>query len=273
MLRNKMKKTIALLIILTLLVPVLNAQTAYQPVGSKGGIDYSQRVIVTKGMGLPGGIGGRMGQIRAAIMDAQRNYLEVVKGAYLNSTTTMEAGMLTGDIVTSKVEGLVRNFTPVDTTYWDDGTIEVTLHFAMEGQFLDAAMPKTMGTVTAAPSYSTPANKGGVYTGLIIDARGLGIRPALAPKVVDQNGKEVYGSSYVSREFAIQQGMVGYAKDPAAAQGSDRVAPTPLFVKGVRADGPNRTDVVISDQDAASLFSMSQNLNFLRQCRVMILVD
>jgi len=268
-----MKTIITIAVMLTLLVPLLNAQTAYQPVGSKGGIDYSNRVIVTNGMGLPGGIGGRMGQIRAAIMDAQRNYLEVIKGAYINSTTTVEAGMLTGDVIQSKVEGLVRNFTPVDTSYWDDGTIEVTLEFAMEGQFLDATMPKAMGTVTMMPSYSAPASKSGIYTGLIIDARGLGVRPALAPKVVDQAGKEVYGSSYVSREFAIQQGMVGYAKDPAAAQGSDRVAPSPLFVKGVRADGPNRTDVVISDQDAASLFSMTQNLNFLRQCRVMILVD
>ena len=249
------------------------AQVAYQPVGNAGGIDYGERVIITKGMGLPGGIGGRMGQIRAAIMDAQRNYLEVVKGAYVNSTSTVEGGLLTGDVIQSRVEGLVRNFTPTDTSYWDDGTIEITLQFEMAGQFLDATMPKNMGSASAAPMYSAPASQSGVFTGLIVDGRGLGIRPALAPKIIDEQGKEVYGSSYVSREYAIQQGMVGYAKDPNKAKTNDRVSPNPLFVKGLRADGPNRTDVVISDGDAASLFNMSENMSFLRKCQVMILVD
>ncbi|MBC8276777.1 MAG: hypothetical protein H8E46_00975 [FCB group bacterium] len=266
---------VMLIISLTLLcsVSLSHAQTAYQPVGTVGGIDYGGRVIITKGMGLPGGIGGRMGQIRAAIMDAQRNYLEVVKGAYVNSESTVEGGLLTGDVIQSRVEGLVRNFTPTDTSYWDDGTIEITLQFDMAGQFLDATMPKNMGSVSAAPRYLAPPSQSGVFTGMIVDARGLGIRPALAPKIIDEQGKEVYGSSYVSREYAIQQGMVGYAKDPNKAKTNNRVSPNPLFVKGLRADGPNRTDVVISDSDAASIFNMSENMSFLRKCQVMILVD
>ena len=271
------KRTLAFILVLSLTlfcsVSTVNAQSVYQPVGTVGGIDYGQRVIITKGMGLPGGIGGRMGQIRAAIMDAQRNYLEVVKGAYVTSNSTVEGGLLTGDVIQSRVEGLVRNFTPIDTAYYDDGTIEITLQFEMAGQFLDATMPKQMGMASAVPMYSAPPSRSGIFTGLIIDARGLGVRPALAPKIIDEQGKEVYGSSYVSREYAIQQGMVGYAKDPNKAKTNTRVSPNPLFVKGMRADGPNRTDVVISDGDAASIFNMSENMSFLRKCQVMILVD
>jgi hypothetical protein len=248
------------------------SQVAYQPVGIKGGIDYGQRVIVTKGMGQPGGIGGRGGQIRAAILDAQRNFLEVTKGAYVTSTTTVEGLITTGDVIQSHVEGLVQNYSVVDTSYWEDGTIEVTLNFDMSGSFLNEVLPKTMGIGTP-PSYSVPSGGGGVYTGLIVDARGLGVRPALAPKILDTQNKEVYGSSYVSREYAIQQGIVGYDKDPVKAQTNDRVAPSPLFVKGIQVVGPNKTDVVISDQDAARLLALSENLNFMRCCRVIILVD
>ena len=255
-----------------LMLSVLSfAQVAYQPVGTSGGIDYGKRVIVTKGMGLPGGIGGRGGQIRAAIMDAQRNYLNVTKGAYITSETTVEGLITTGDIIQSSVEGLVRNYVPVDTSYWDDGTIEVTLEFYMDGGFLDAVLPRQMGS-SSPPSYSMPSS-GTAYTGLIIDARGLGVRPALAPKIIDTNGREIYGSSMVSREFAIQQGMVGYAKDPDKARMNDRVAPSPYYVKGVRASGSNKTDIVISDQNAAELLGVASNMNFLRKCQVMILVD
>ncbi|NQS99410.1 MAG: hypothetical protein HQ591_13250 [candidate division Zixibacteria bacterium] len=270
LLRNGLALTVAILLIT---VPVLS-QVAYQPVGTSGGIDYGNRVIVTKGMGLPGGIGGRGGQIRAAIIDAQRNFLEVSKGAYVTSTSTVEGLILTGDVIESRVEGLVRNFTVTDTSYWDDGTIEITLEVRMDGAngFLDNVLPQKIGSAVI-PSYEAPSVGGSVYTGLIVDARGLGIRPALAPKVVDTKGKEVYGSSYVSREYAIQQGMVGYEKTPEKAAANNRVAPSPLLVKGISAEGPNRTDVVIADQDAAALLSMSENLGFLRQCKVMIIVD
>jgi hypothetical protein len=222
-------------------------------------------------MGLPGGIGGRGGQIRAAIMDAQRNYLEVVKGTYVTSTTTVEGLILTGDVIQSRVEGLVKDFTPVDTSYWDDGTIEVTVEFRMEGEFLNTVLPVSMGGGTPI-NYNQPSS-GKVYTGLVVDARGLGLHPALAPKVLDANGKEVYGSAYVSREYAIQQGMAGYAKDPDKARINERVAPNPFFVRGIKAEGVNKTDVVISVQDAVELNGMAENLNFLRQCKVMILVD
>lgn len=263
--------SIAILLSLLMLSVLSLAQTAYQPVGTSGGIDYGKRVIVAKGIGMPGGIGGRGGQIRAAIMDAQRNYLNVTKGAYVTSETTVENLMMTGDIITSSVEGLVRNYVPVDTAYWDDGTIEVTLEFYMEGSFLDAVLPQSMGGYPP-PTYTIPSS-GTAYTGLIVDARGLGVRPALAPKIIDTNGKEVYGSSMVSREFAIQQGMVGYAKDPEKARANDRVSPTPYFVKGIRAAGSNKADVVISEGNAAELLGLASNMNFLRKCQVMILVD
>ena len=112
-----------------------------------------------------------------------------------------------------------------------------------------------------------------VYTGLIIDARGLGLRPALAPKVADQNGMEVYGTGSVSRDYATQIGVVGYEKDLNRARGNERVTNNPLVVKATEVTGNHKTDVVISNQDANTIRAAAQNLNFLQQCKVMIILD
>ena len=43
------------------------------------------------------------------------------------------------------------------------------------------------------------------------------VKPALSPRILDETGIEVYGSAYVSREWAIKNGVVGYSKDITAA--------------------------------------------------------
>jgi hypothetical protein len=112
-----------------------------------------------------------------------------------------------------------------------------------------------------------------VYTGLIIDATGLGIRPAMAPKIVDERGEEIYGSRFVSREYAVDIGMVGYDKNLNNARYNERVAGTPLEIKAIKAQGPNKTDVVISNADAMKIHNAAANMNFLQQCKVMFVLD
>jgi len=67
--------------------------------------------------------------------------------------------------------------------------------------------------------------------------------------------------------------MVGYMKDPVAAQANPRVADKPLMVKALKVSGDGRVDTVISNADAAMLQGVSQNLSMLEKCRVIILVD
>jgi hypothetical protein len=95
----------------------------------------------------------------------------------------------------------------------------------------------------------------------------------MSPKVIDESGKEVYGSVNVDREYAVQQGMSGYARDLTAAQSNPRVTNNPLSVKGIKAEGPGRSDVVISNADAEKIRGASDNLTFLKKCRVMIVLD
>jgi hypothetical protein len=83
----------------------------------------------------------------------------------------------------------------------------------------------------------------------------------------------VYGAAFVSREFAVQQGMSGYSRSVQAASQDKRVAGNPLTVKGLRTAENMQSTIVISDADAAKIKSASEHLSFLKKCRVIIVVD
>lgn len=126
----------------------------------------------------------------------------------------------------------------VKQDYMSDGSVEVTVRMALLGNFSEAIMPKVSDKKPIArPQVAPPAppvqrapegrsytseprrpSAGPVYTGMVVDARGMQTRPAMSPKILDENGQEVYGSVIVEREYAVQQGMSGYARDLTSAQ-------------------------------------------------------
>ncbi|MCB2212032.1 hypothetical protein KQI52_07960 [bacterium] len=265
----------ALIVLLSLtLVGSVPAQVS-EDVNGHGTIDWSDQVVRATGISVQGGVGGRAGQIRAAELDALRQILETVKGIRVNSETTVEEYMLSSDRIQSRIEGVAKNFQRAgDPVYKPDGSIELTVEMNMAGPGQLYAEVFTNGNSTAGSLYGTSTNLGsGVYTGLIIDARGLGIRPALAPSILDQQNQIIYGERYVERQWLVQQGMVEYARDLATARANDRVGSNPLVIKAVDATGANRTDVVVSSDNARLLHAVEKHLTFLHQARVVFIVD
>jgi hypothetical protein len=284
---------------------VAQIQPVIASADGQGNVDWSERFVIATGIGapnpdLPPAV-NRPGAIRAATMVALRNALETIKGIYLNSTTTVENFMTKSDVVTSSVSGFVKGFEIADRAvyecdkqgnckviqgaefegkgrvkYMSDGTVEVTVKVPLDG--VDGLGQKLLpDLVGEKPSVSTwegkAAKKSRVFTGLIIDCRGLKVKPCLSPKVLDEAGKEIYGSAYVSREWAVKYGMAGYSKDPQVAAKLERVGGNPGMIKALKASGDNSTDVVIADKDAAEVRSAADNLKFLSECRVVLLVD
>jgi hypothetical protein len=249
------------------------------PVGSTGKVDWTTGVITAVGIGAPPAQPANPAQARgmaerAAQVVAYRNLLEAVKGVRVDSTTTVENFIVTSDVINTQVNGIIQGATVMDKKYMSDGSVEVTVGMKLTGALADALLPKTPQTPPAGSTGTlAPGAAGQVYTGLIVDARGLGVRPAMAPKILDEDGKEVYGSAWINRDYAVREGMVGYMKDPAAAQTNPRVSDKPLMVKALKVSGDSRVDMVISNADAAMLHNASQNLNMLEKCRVIVLVD
>jgi hypothetical protein len=248
------------------------------------GVDWVNRVVVAKGIGSPNPsmptTAQRPAAIRAAKQIALRNALELVKGVALNSETTVENFMVTNDVIRTQVSGFIRNFQfEPNPHYMSDGTVEIMVSLPLDGVDglsnsifggQSSVLPATPGVIAMAPS-GTPV---AVFTGLILDCKGLGIKPAITPKVTDEDGNEIYGSAYVSKDFAVKYGMAGYAKSVQNAQAfKDRIGATPGVVKGLKAAGSNKCDVVIANKDALSLKSAKDNLKFFSECRVIIVLD
>ncbi len=250
-----------------------------QNVGSSGKVDWTTGVLTAVGIGAPPAQPANAAQARAmaeraAQVVAYRNLLEAVKGVRLDATTTVENFIVTSDVIRTEVNGIIQGATIMDKKYMSDGSVEVTVGMKLTGALAESLLPKTPPTPpTGITSTLAPATAGQLYTGLIVDARGLGIKPAMAPKILNEDGKEVYGSAWINRDYAVREGMVGYLKDPLQAQTNPRVTNKPLMVKAIKPSGDARVDMVITNADAAMLHSASENLSMLQKCRVIILVD
>jgi hypothetical protein len=253
---------------------------------SPEGVDWTKRVVVAKGIGAVNPkqpqAAARPGAIRAAQQLALRNALELVKGVPITSSTTVENATTTDDAVRSRVEGYVRGFQFSQPHYMDDLTVEVTVEIPLDG-IGDIVLPPAIQPKASVQAWSWgPDGKGpaptgvksSVYSGLVIDARGLGVLPALAPRVLESDGKELYGSANVDRAWAAKYGTAGYAKTLDGARAlKDRIGDNPAVFKAVKASGPSKSDLVVSPEDALSIKSAAQNLKFLSEARVVFIVD
>lgn len=254
-------------------------------VGEKGLVNYEEGYIEAIGIGAPpeqhyGKPQARPMALRAAQVDAYRNLLETVKGVQIDSTTTVKDFVVESDVINASVSGLVKGATVVNKTYLSDGTVEVTVRMPLDG-LARAVIPKTIADDKKTDvkdhkpvAFSKKrASADELYTGLVLDARGFKGRPAISPKIYDENGAEVYGTLIVSRKYAMQQGICGYARDLTAAQNNPRVTNKPLTVKAISAEGASMTEFKISNDDAKQIRAAKDNLTFLQKCRVMIVLD
>ncbi len=236
----------------------------------KGEVNWSSRVVRAAGMGAPNpemdGDAKRIGAELAAKHNAYRNLLEAIKGIYIDSQTTIDNFVVNNDVIRSRVERFVKGARVVERHWLSDGAVEVIVEMPLQGEFIDVLLSSTGDSSLMQVSGNI------VYTGLLVDARGLDIFPAMSPKIIDEEGREVYGSAYVSRDFALEFGIVGYAENLASARENDRVSDNPAVVKAVKAIGVRNSDVVIRQEDADALRSAAKNLNFLEKCRVIIVV-
>jgi hypothetical protein len=269
---------------------IIESKVAEQ-VGDTGIINYEDGYVEAVGIGAvdPAKIKGTNARpmcLRAATVVAYRNLLEVTKGVQIDSQTTIRDFVTESDVINAAISGFVKGARTVNTDYLSDGTCEVTLRMSLSGKFAQTIIPKAIqeqqkrespppapvkpepAAVKPVPTPAAP-----VYTGMVIDARGLGARPAMSPKIVDEAGAEVYGSMIVDKTYAVSQGISGYARDLTAAQGNQRVTDNPVTVKGVSAEGAGKADIKISNDDARQIRSATENLSFMKKCRVMIVLD
>jgi hypothetical protein len=249
-----------------------------------GRINWSAGTAVASGVGTPSISNDAQPPIspsdilKVARQNAQTNLLETI-GAIRIDATSRVADRMSRDIAFREgLSTLVQNATITHQEYLSDGTLAIELTMKLSGGFGQFVLPEEIRQVDSikaltAPSAVSATADRGPYTGLILDATGIGAKPSLVPTIVDESGNTVYGPAFVSREFAVSRGMSGYATTLAAALKDKRIGERPMVVKAIRTHTTGETDLVISNADAARLRSSVAHLNFLKACRVSIMLD
>jgi hypothetical protein len=253
-------------------------------------IDWRQGIVAAVGTSIPskkdfGKTADRRLVFSAARAAADRNLAAAVQSIRLSGEQTVGQVTAHRPAVMDKIVAMIAGVDTAKQEYLSDGTVTVTVRMSLFKGLSQLVLPpeiqqvEPIRPVAAAPAAGpAPDGKGetaaagtDVYSGLLVDVRGLALFPALVVRIQDEGGQPVYGPAFVSREHAVQRGMCGYTRDMAAARKESRLGGRPLVVKGLKILGG--ANVVIGNADAAKLRGAGEHLSFLRQCRVVMVLE
>jgi hypothetical protein len=256
-----------------------------------GSIDWTAGVVTARGLGDPSAYSyhtesraNHQQTLAEAITKARHNLLETIVGMRIDAQ--------------HRVIDIVENYPSIMThlremaykapelenlrNYLYDGGVEVWSRMALNGGFSQLILPPDIRQIESIKQVLPRRNSAGrlnrrrsseIHTGMVVDARGIEAVPVIAPRILDENREEVFGPTYASREFAVQHGVVRYATNIWQAKFDQRVSDNPIVVKALKTVWPGRCDFIISNADADKLRSASEHLLFLRECRVIIVLD
>ena len=109
----------------------------------------------------------------------------------------------------------------------------------------------------------------GIYTGLVVDCRGLGLKTAASPVIINANGTKIYGHKNLDIDKIISIGVADYVNDP---KNISRAGSHPLIVKAIALENFNCYPVV-SVADSNRILIENYATKFLKDLSVVFLFD
>ncbi|MBQ3114167.1 MAG: LPP20 family lipoprotein [Phascolarctobacterium sp.] len=251
-------------------------------------VNWSKGDVTAIGVGYPPeemGVRGNSIARRAAMVDAQRNLLEITKGVQIDAETTVENMTVSSDVVNSKVQGLLKGAQIFEEGNLDDGGYYVKMRIALYGstnslasvamtEYTKDIQPQEFAEVedTELSKKEVKQVKRAGYTGVIVDALGLGLESTFSPAILDTNGRVVYGIANVDKDVVISKGMVDYANAVEDATYGSRAGNNPLVIKAVEVKGGknsvNKVNVVVSVEDADRILLANEQSGMLENLAV-----
>ena len=243
---------------------VAGAQTE-KPVVQKlkhGEVNWTDKTVMATGSGapnlkLPNVAAIRLNAERAAKLSAYRNVVETLRGVRINAEKTGKSALEQPDVRT-QVEGIVRGCKVVDTRYYSDGGVDVVLKCPLDGG-LATSMAPVKGQA------GIKSGEKSEFSGLVVDATGLGVKPSLQPRIMDGAGRAFYTVEMVSPNALRQHGAAAYVGTVESARRMERVGKKPLVLKATRLS-KSKTDLIVADVAALKEGSPA----FLREARVVV---
>jgi hypothetical protein len=236
-----------------------------------GEVNWTTGVVQSRGQASPAASGKATFQqhqtvYRQATQAARQRLFETIAQLRYDATQTVAEVLQQAGERQRRLEALVAEAEVIQTRYGERGMVESTVQLALFGPVTALLFPELSAPLAAAE----PASDG-VYTGIVIDARGLALQAALFPRIVDEQGQPVYDFMRADADLAARRGYIAYASTAAEVQAKSRVGEHPLLVRARRVAGEERVDLVLRQSDAMQLQGDDETRQLLRQCRVLIL--
>jgi hypothetical protein len=208
--------------------------------------------------------------------NANRHVIDILKQIRISPELDVGTYAAKNDIILAGMEKTAWDAVVTQQLYTSAFAVEIHIETSMYGGFLQLVLPEEIRQIpTINPDVSQKQagkKKQKIATGLVIDARKLNMSPVLTPVVVSEQGHDVYSSVFISREFAVQNGVCKYVCDMQTALNDKRVGNYPLVVKGIRKQAQTQA-IVISMADYHILEKTTERHQFLAECRVVIVID
>ena len=222
----------------------------------------------------------RLAGFRAARETAYRNLVGIAREVPLDSRTRVGTAALADDM-RMKLEALIEAArVDLDSRQERAGLFRLALKLELRGRFSAAVLPDA--SVALPPPGELPSadslllfTRSELYTGLVVDARGTGLSPCLAPRIVDASGRVIYSAAHAGRNCAVYDGVAGYEKDLQRAARSPRLGGArarPLVVEAEEAAGRFKGDVQVSRDAGTRVLMADIEGDFLSQCGVVFVL-
>ena len=280
MVSERMKNRLTILCVCVLLwsVGAASGQNHVAPVAG-GNVDWTNAIIDASGVGRGPSKPVNTAQERAvaekkAITAAHQSLMRIILGLRIDGKSRVGDTYGSEEKLLARLPGLVDEVQVVDLRYREDGSVRAMVSWRWGGPPAEFLLPDTIRLIETVQQPNAPEqNDRDSPTGIVLDARGLKAEAALVPRIVDEDGSEVYSPAYVSREHAVRIGVAGYTRDLETATKSPRSGDRPLVLKTIRTADSGPCNLVISNDDARLVHGDPRNLALLMQCRVTIVLD
>ncbi len=229
--------------------------------GREGKVNWETKYITARGI-MDNPTQGMVLSRRGAIVDAQRNLLEIIKGVHINSETIVSDSMVS-EVIKTQVKGLLKH-SEIVKEEWDGSVYEVTMRVPM-GTIVKIFKKQKKTKIAVNPDtvkkrVVTPV----AFTGLVIDAREYNVTPSIFIKIYNTSGKIVCGP--IHPIYRVSNMDIEEIEE-------EGIGRRPLRITAGGITGTHDVDIIINDEDAREIKESIMDTDVLSRNNVIILID
>ena len=211
---------------------------------------------------------------RAAIVDAQRKLIQVIRGVRVDSKTTVKDLELASDVVKTNLDGFVKGYRILDEKYDRDGVYTVKIGVKLFGEAgLQGIVSETLPAAKEAPMSVVQTNEN-YFSGLILDTKGIKCSKVMYPQIVSVTGDDIYSVNVIHSTLVEKMGFVAYSNSLIDALSKARTGSKPMVIRPLSySENNGKQAFIVSKEDALKIKTENEKTNFLEQLKVTIVTD